>query len=223
MSNLTVSSAVFDLLQATDQAGMQSAIGAGAPPFALAANDNVVTVSGHPAVALDSNGNPYLAQTNGDQSAEFCFDNNGNPAISNDEGQHIFQVDDNGNPIVQGGDAGDQIGFSSGGVASVTAAADGLQLPITRTVGLAMVSINGLAISPGTTEQLEANITGCELGDAYDVTFDSANALGVPSGTGGVGLPWLQPFTNGVYVTFVNSDPDNFYTFTGNMYIKVTR
>ena len=175
MSNLTVSNAVFGLLQAADQAGMQAAIGAGAPPFALAANDNVVTVSGQPAVALDSNGNPYLAQTNGDQHAEFYFDNNGNPAISNQETAQIFQVDGNGNPIVQGGDTGDQVGFSSGGVASVTATADGLQLPIGRVVAQGSISLSGAGtINPGSVASLSVSATGYLETDGVILTFDAA-------------------------------------------------
>ena len=146
--------------------------------------------------------------------------------INNGDSNPIIAEDDNGNAELNGynGDtAGDIVGFTSVGQACVTAAADGEQLPITRTVGIASVYLEQ-SFGAGSTVQSICSVTGADTGDAASITFDSG---GLPTGsfsnTGGVVVASVYVEAGNVYVTLLNTDLSNTYTYYGNMYVTVTR
>ena len=186
--SLQVSSAVDTLMQASDQAEMQAAIGAGAPPFALSSGETF---------SENSDANPTIVD-----------DGEGNVAI--------FGYGSDGES------SGDRIQFSSNGIASVTAAADGLQLPIGRVVAQGSVSLSSVGtVGPGENTNVTVYATGLSIGDGIIISLDSGAA-----GWGGTG-GWVGPYIvggNGSFdAEFFNTDLTTGYAPSGNMYYKIIR
>jgi len=137
----------------------------------------------------------------------------------------IFGNDGNDNPIVQGynsGTPGDVNGFSATGIASVTAAADGLQLPIGRVVAQGSVSLSSVGtVGPGENTNVTVYATGLSIGDGIIISLDSGAA-----GWGGTG-GWVGPYIvggNGSFdAEFFNTDLTTGYAPSGNMYYKIIR
>ena len=189
MSNLTVSSAVDEFMQASDQAGMQAALG---------------TISvGLPIVS-----------------------NAAQQIIQNANGGNTLFDDGKDSLVLQGYDsesAGDSIDFNSG-VASVTAAADGLQLPIARVLGSAVYSLDGFTVLPGQNTGVNILVTGnLEASDGIMLNWDQPLPNSGNSYGGCVVLS--NSYISGPYVclNLNNTDSSNTYTLAGNIYVKVIR
>jgi hypothetical protein len=220
MSNLTVSSAVDEFMQAGNQAEMVSALG---------------TLPG-PALPLTGDG-PFIEPTD-----------LGAPIVNNPNGDTVLEVDGFANVSLNGynTDVGLQsvIGFDLSGVATVYSASDSQQLPIRRTVGNGVLDLNndgfGYTIGPLNYVTAQVAITGAAPGDAVAVNFDAVfpawyNAGPITSGypvpgqtVGGiiVGSVWIDDSGN-VNVQLINADPENNcnigQSFPQTMYVEVSR
>ncbi|MGB7195358.1 MAG: hypothetical protein WBD81_18030 [Collimonas pratensis] len=216
MANLTVSTAVDTLMQATDQSDLQAAVGL---TPGVAAGDVVQLNDSAQLPAVDGS---LLTNLPG---VSLPISVGPDQAIINYGLDSILSTDGSVNPVLQGYNSGtpeDIISFSSTGIASITAASDGMQLPITRTVGRAVITLSGNSVAPLSFSEINAIVSGSLETDSVSVVLDSLQG---GSGLGAIILAYVvwNSFINGFTLAFFNTDPTNTNSLTGNAYITATR
>jgi len=137
--------------------------------------------------------------------------------LQNTGGAELLGGDAHGNPMLGSATGNGTFGFVSNGYPTIYAYGDMSPLPAARKKAFVTQPVN-FSLSPGSSTTITIPVAGTLIGDCVSVYTDSSLPQ---TSSGGQVIAGIVVSTGAVTVTVLNTDPNNYSAFSGNLYVVV--